>query len=201
MPEPELDSTGLRDLVVRVRAGDRGAEDRLIRAILGRFQSLARRMFSQFPDLRHREQIDDVTQDALLRLLRALKEVTPETSRDFFNLAAEQIRRQLLDLARHHRRATLVPLNPSDDSSSGDGAGPPDRAPPPADLDRWAQFHAAVENLPPEQREVIGLTFYHGWTQAQIAELFQVGERTVRRRWQAACDALNRALGGQLPGP
>jgi RNA polymerase sigma factor (sigma-70 family) len=201
MPERELDSTDLRELVVRVQAGDRGAEDRLIRAILGRFQSLARRMLNQFPDLRQREQIEDVVQDALMRLLRALKEVTPQTSRDFFNLAAEQIRRQLLDLARHHRRATTVPLNPSDDSSSGDGAGPADPAPPPADMDRWAQFHAAVEQLPSEQREVIGLTFYHGWTQAQIAELFQVDERTVRRRWQAACEALKRALGGQLPGP
>src|SRR4051794_5541182 len=132
MPERELDSTDLRDLVVRVQAGDRGAEDRLIRAILGRFQSLARRMFNQFPDLRQREQIEDVVQDALMRLLRALKGVTPQTSRDFFNLAAEQIRRQLLDLARHHRRATTVPLNPSDDSSSGDGAGPAGPAPPPA---------------------------------------------------------------------
>ena len=28
------------------------------------------------------------------------------------------------------------------------------------------------------------LTFYHGWTQAEIAELFQVDERTIRRRWQ-----------------
>ena len=73
--------------------------------------------------------------------------------------------------------------------------------PAPADLDRWAQFHTAVENLPSEQREVIGLTFYHGWTQAEIAELFQVDERTVRRRWQAACQALNETLGGQLPGP
>jgi RNA polymerase sigma-70 factor (ECF subfamily) len=201
MPEAEPNSTDLRDLLVRVRAGDRGAEDRLVRVILGRFQNLARRMLNQFPDLRQREQTEDVVQEALLRLLRAVREVTPQTSRDFFNLAAEQIRRQLLDLARRHRRATVVPLNPSDDSSSADGASPADPAPPPADLERWAQFHAAVDRLPPEQREVIGLTFYHGWTQAEIAELFQVDERTVRRRWQAACHALHKALGGQLPGP
>src|SRR3954467_6116590 len=112
MPEPELESADLRDLAVRVQAGDRGAEDRLIRAILGRFQSLARRMLNQFPDLRQREQIEDVVQDALMRLLRAIKEVTPQTSRDFFNLAAEQIRRQLLDLARHHRRGGTPPRPP-----------------------------------------------------------------------------------------
>lgn len=199
MREPELDSVQLRDLIVRVRAGDRGAEDALVRAISGRFRNLARRMLNRFPDLRNLEQTGDVVQDSLLRLLRAIRAVTPETTRDFFNLAAEQIRRQLLDLARRHRRAQVIPLVVSE-SSSGDGAGPPDPAPPVGDLERWELFHAAVDNLPSEQREVIGLTFYHGWTQAQIANLFHVDERTVRRRWQAACLALNDALGGQLPG-
>src|SRR5262249_4460895 len=66
-------------------------------------------------------------------------------------------------------------------------------------LERWAAFHEAVETLPAEQREVVGLTFYHGWTQAEIAALFAVDERTVRRRWQAACVKLNEALGGDTP--
>ena len=199
MAESDFDSVRLRDLIARLRAGDRSAEDQLVRAILARFQNLARRMLHRFPDLRHLEQTGDVVQDSLLRLLRALKQVTPETTRDFFNLAAEQIRRQLLDLARRHRTMPTVPLRVNDDSSSDD-AGPADRTPPAADLDRWEQFHAAVEKLPPEQREVIGLTFYHGWKQAQIADLFGVDERTIRRRWQAACLALNEALGGHLPG-
>lgn len=200
MRDSDFDSVHLRDLLARMRAGDRRAEDELIRAILGRFHNLARRMLNRFPDLKQLHQTGDVVQDALLRLLRAIRAVTPETTRDFFNLAAEQIRRQLLDLARHHRRVQIVPLVVSD-SSSGDGAGPPDPAPPVGDLEKWEQFHAAVEDLPLEQREVIGLAFYHGWTQAQIANLFQVDERTIRRRWQAACLALNDALGGQLPGP
>jgi RNA polymerase sigma factor (sigma-70 family) len=55
--------------------------------------------------------------------------------------------------------------------------------------------------LPAEEREVMGLVFYHGLTQKQIAELFQVDERTIRRRWRAACLQLQRLLGGQLPSP
>jgi RNA polymerase sigma factor (sigma-70 family) len=55
-----------------------------------------------------------------------------------------------------------------------------------------------VARLPAEEREVVGLTFYHGWTQAQIAELFSVDERTIRRRWRSACQRLGKALGGQL---
>ena len=44
------------------------------------------------------------------------------------------------------------------------------------------------------------LTFYHGWKQADIAVLFQVDERTIRRRWQAASVRLGEQLGGRLPG-
>jgi RNA polymerase sigma factor (sigma-70 family) len=200
MPSPEFDPDRLRDLIARLQAGDRGAENELVRAILARFHNLARRMLKEFPDLRRLEQTGDVVQDALLRLLRALREVTPQSTRDLFNLAAEQIRRQLLDLARRHKRPPVVSLSRSDDSSSGDGTGPADPSPLVSDLDRWEQFHAAAADLPAEQREVFMLTYYHGWTQAQIAELFQVDERTIRRRWQGACLALNKALGGQLPG-
>jgi RNA polymerase sigma factor (sigma-70 family) len=52
-----------------------------------------------------------------------------------------------------------------------------------------------VDRLPAEEREVVGLVFYHGWTQAQIAELFAVDERTVRRRWRRACGTLRDLLG------
>jgi DNA-directed RNA polymerase specialized sigma24 family protein len=46
---------------------------------------------------------------------------------------------------------------------------------------------------------VVGLIFYHGWTQAQTAELFGVSERTIARRWFAACLSLEQALRGRLP--
>jgi RNA polymerase sigma-70 factor (ECF subfamily) len=199
MAEPEFDSKCLRDLVDRTRAGDRAAENELLRTILGRFRNLARRMLNnEFRRLRPVAQTGDVVQEALLRLLRALQQVTPATTRDFFNLAAEQIRRQLLDLARRQHLEQMESLRFRDDSS-GSGGHPPDPAPPPADLDRWEQFHRTVAELPVAEREVIGLSFYHGWTQAQIAELFGVDERTVRRRWKAACKTLNNALGGRLP--
>ena len=42
-------------LMLRVRAGDRMAEDQLVRAILGRFQNLARRMLNRYPDLRQEQ--------------------------------------------------------------------------------------------------------------------------------------------------
>ena len=38
------------------------------------------------------------------------------------------------------------------------------------------------------------LSYYHNWTQAQMAELFQVTERTVRRRWEAANTSMREFL-------
>jgi DNA-directed RNA polymerase specialized sigma24 family protein len=51
-----------------------------------------------------------------------------------------------------------------------------------------------VADLPTEEREIVGLIFYHGWTQAAVAELFQANERTVRRRWEAALLRLHGTL-------
>jgi DNA-directed RNA polymerase specialized sigma24 family protein len=45
-----------------------------------------------------------------------------------------------------------------------------------------------------EEREVVGLIYYHGWTQAEVAHLFEVSERTIRRRWEAALTRLHRTL-------
>jgi hypothetical protein len=37
---------------------------------------------------------------------------------------------------------------------------------------RWSLFHEEVARLPAQGREVVGLFFYHGWTQPAVAELF-----------------------------
>ena len=45
-------------------------------------------MLRDFPGVARWEGTDDVLQNATLRLYRALKDVTPESPRSFFNLAA-----------------------------------------------------------------------------------------------------------------
>ncbi len=65
----------------------------------------------------------------------------------------------------------------------------------PADLERWSAFHEEVARLPVEEREVVSLVFYHGWTQGEVAELVGTTERTVRRHWKAAMLKLNHILG------
>jgi RNA polymerase sigma-70 factor (ECF subfamily) len=147
-------------------------------------------MLRSFPNVRTFVDTDDVLQNSLLRLLQTLRNLRPATPRDFFNLAAVHIRRELLDLARRARLRDTLPLP----DATAD-ASPEEPAAPVTDEETWVRFHEAVDQLPIEEREVVGLVFYHGWTQAQIGELFQVNERTIRRRWASACHRLRELVG------
>jgi len=187
-----LDTVRLHGWLDRMRAGDAAAREQLLRASCGRLERLARKMLRRFPGVARWEESGDVLQNAVLRLLRALRDVRPESVGAFFGLAAEQIQRELLDLAKHYygpcgQGANHASQAPRDPAESGDAL---------SELELWSRFHEAVEQLPAEEREVIGLAFYHGWTRARMAELFQVDERTIRRRWQSACLRLNRLVGG-----
>jgi RNA polymerase sigma-70 factor (ECF subfamily) len=193
----------LHDWIDRYRAGDRAAADALLRAIGARLEHLAQRMLKSYPNVNRWADSDDVLQNATLRLLRTLENVRPESVRSFLNLAAVHIRRELLDLARHFGGPLGVGANHASTPPAADSPPPAyepaDPADDPIDVDRWRRFHEAVERLPAEEREVVGLKFYHGWQEAQIAELFQVTDRTVRRWWRSAGRRLTEQLGGAVP--
>jgi RNA polymerase sigma-70 factor (ECF subfamily) len=202
MGDQPLDTLFLQETYRRLDAGDALARDELIHRASERLYRLASRMLDGFPGVRRWEDSGDVLQTALLKLMRALEQVHPATTRDFMGLAAAQIRRVLLDLARHYQgpagerrwrdlggqsrpsESNAFVIEPAESLSA---AGPA--------LEAWCEFHQAVENLPVAPREVFSLTYYHGWKQREIAELLQVSERTVRRFWQQASDELRQVLG------
>lgn len=183
-------TTQLHLWVQRMQAGDRAAQEELLHCVGNRLERLARKMLRNFPRVRQFSDTGDILQNATLRLLRSLGEAKPDSTRAFFALAAEQIRRELLDLARHFKSAPARVGDAADSQPVFQPVEPGDDA----DLDRWAAFHEQVAQLPHEEREVVGLIFYHGWTQAQVAELFQVNERTVRRWWVSAQMKLQQNL-------
>lgn len=198
MAQDPVNTVRLNAWVDRMRAGDRAAADELCRGACDRLERLARKMLGRFPEARRCADTGDVLQSALIRLLRALGEVRPASTREFFGLAAEQMRRELLDLVRR-LRGPLAAERPAAgsqrDGSAPAGLDPQDQQDSADDLDRWAAFHEGVARLPAEEREVIGLVFYHGWTQLQVAELFGVTDRTVRRWWESAMLRLRRGSG------
>jgi RNA polymerase sigma factor (sigma-70 family) len=203
MPSPSLHTTHLQDCFQRMRAGDRSAEEELLRAAGARLEALARRMLRGFPIVRRLADTGDVFQESVLRLLRSLRQLdrAPGSVREFLGLAATHIRRELVDLARRCRADKRRGDVPLDAAGSGPGIDPTASAEDADDLDNWRRFHEEVEKLPVEEREVINLRFYHGWSLADIASLFGVSERSVRRRWAAGCVRLSEALGDQMPAP
>jgi DNA-directed RNA polymerase specialized sigma24 family protein len=94
--------TRLHGLVAALRRGDPQARDALIDHAAARLLLLTRRMFRGRPGLQRWEQTDDVFQNAMLRLHKAMESREVESVRHFFNLAAVQIRRELIDLGRKH---------------------------------------------------------------------------------------------------
>ncbi|MBN9517961.1 sigma-70 family RNA polymerase sigma factor [bacterium] len=199
-----LRTTEMLGFVDRWRAGDRAAANALIRRTEERLKRIAVRMYRGFPNVRSVAEPGDVIQASWMRLLKTLENLRPESMRDFFNLAAVHVRRELLDLARRaktvqYRCVSLNAPRPGADSSSGlPVPEPADRTPD--DLDLWARFHEAVEELDAAHREVVSLIFYHGRTQREIAAWFGKDERTIRRWWAAALLELRTRVGGSLPG-
>ncbi len=190
------------ELLGRHRAGDASAREGLIRLAQSRFAALARAMLRRHPRVHRWEQTDDLLNAALVRLHRSLADVRPETVRHFDNLAATQIRRELIDLARSYYGPEGAGANHHTDGTDpglrlaeiGDRSGPPET------LEGWMAFHEAVERLPAEEREVVGLLWYRGMTHAQAAEALGVATRTVQRRWASARLLLQDALDGEPPG-
>jgi RNA polymerase sigma-70 factor (ECF subfamily) len=188
MTEPSLATAWLHQQIERVRAGDRAAQEELVQAVAGRMRQIAHRMLQGYPGVRAAADTNDVLQNTFLRLLAALRKVQPESTRDFFQLAAYLTRQELIDLLRRCSRRQAEPLPPA----------VADPAPSAEHLTAWLHFHDAVEQLPAEEREVVSLCFYHGWTQAQIAEMIGTHVRTVRRYWASACLKLRDALHDEL---
>jgi RNA polymerase sigma factor (sigma-70 family) len=196
-----FDTQRLHHYVQQWQGGDARAADALVRAIGERLERISRSMLRRYPAVRSCADTADLLQGSLFRLLKSLQRIQPESTRHFFNLAAVHVRRELLDLGRRFSQKNNVHVAVGDCAGAVVRPGPVEAPGEDDDLDLWCRFHEAVDRLPEAEREVMGLAFYDGWTQAQIGELLEVDERTVRRRWQSACLRLQEMLGDRLPRP
>jgi RNA polymerase sigma-70 factor (ECF subfamily) len=187
-------------------AGDRSARDQLIAHVCDLFQVQAHRMLKGYPGLKRWVDTGDVFQNAMLRLLKALQDVPPESVRHFLGLASLQIRRELVDMLRHyHGPQGMAAHHHTDAALARSESGTPpayeqgDLTADPSRLAAWCEFHEQAGQLPPEEQEVFDLLWYQELPQAEAASLLGVSERTIKRRWQAARVNLHEALQGLLP--
>jgi RNA polymerase sigma-70 factor (ECF subfamily) len=198
MDVPAGHTTRLHGWLAEMRKGDVTARNEVIAHACDRLRTLTRRMLRGFRRVRRWAETDDVLQNSLLRLHRALAEVQPETPRQFYALAAQQIRRELLDLARQQYGPEGIGTN--HDTDPGIAAEKEvSLADEPHDLEGWTRFHEQVEKLTDEQREVFDLLWYEGLTQPEAATVLSVSLKTVKRRWQDARLFLFEAMRGESP--
>ena len=201
------DDQDIQNSLMRFAAGDDSVLSQLLEYSHARLEQLTRRMLRDFERVRRWEETADVLQAASIRLYRALQNNRPTTVPGFLALATLQIRRELMDLARHyygpegygthHETRELLPTGATS-SSAFDAAALSDSFDPQR-LSYWSEFHRQADLLPSDEKEVFDLLFYQGFSQESAAGLLQISERTVQRRWQQARQLLSNALGGTFP--
>jgi RNA polymerase sigma factor (sigma-70 family) len=203
--ESERDlETLLTDCLARLSAGDDSARATILEVCNSRLRELSHRLLGNFAKVRRWNDTDDVAQNAALRLYRALGECTPDSPSGLMGLLATQIQRELLDLARKHAGSMSYAANHGTNVQEGsrgfehvvERVADPGEGDDEIPIQRWEQFHEAVEALPDELREVFKLTWYLGLGRDAIGKALGISVRTVSRRWQEARELVEHAVGG-----
>lgn len=171
----------VQGLVARLLAGEEFARESLVALAWSRIASLLARIHgeqaSQIPE--------PIVQGAAERIRRALA-IPPSSAREFFRVAAEQIRQELLSLgdsggfAGAETKAALADATTTEDQSPA----------------RWREICLALERgaLGDEEQEVVELLWLHGLPADQAAELVGAEARTVRRAFRGALLRLHEGL-------
>ena len=138
-------------------------------------------------------QTDELLSSVVERLLKAMREVRPQTVRQFFALANQHMRWELNDLARRlDEQAAAVELRdslvPAPADSSGSQISPTAR-----------RILEVIGDLPEEEREVFNLVRIQGMTQPEAASVLGVSAKTVQRRLNRGLLLLADQLGDLKP--
>lgn len=178
-----------RDLELhrRLRDGDREAFDELYRRYSGAAFGLAYRVTKQ------EALAQEVVHDAFLATWRAPEAFDPArgTFRTFFlslvhHRAVDTVRREERLRKRTERVANLEPERGEDVAE--------DVVESTFLVQRRKEVREALETLPPEQRKVLEMAYFGGYTQTRIAEELGIPVGTVKTRTLAAMRKLRRAL-------
>jgi RNA polymerase sigma factor (sigma-70 family) len=196
----ETGETGRMEACVdRLARGDISARDELLTFACGRMEQMARRMLKRFPNVRRWDETGDVVQNAAIRLYRTLGKVAPHDAKGFLGLAAVQIRRELIDLARKYAGPESHPANSETNYQRLDGDcrakvdDAADHAETAEQMARWTALHEAAEKLPPEEKELFDLVWYMGLDQQEAADMVGCSVRTIKRRWDSIKQMMRQA--------
>jgi RNA polymerase sigma factor (TIGR02999 family) len=178
----------ITQLLIAWNRGDRVALEQLTPLVHTELHRLAKRyMAGERPG--HILQTTALVNEAYLRLID-WRNVAWQNRAHFFGLAAQMMRRILVDFARAQRRAKRGG-NALQVSLSEAAKLAPEQS---ADLVALDEALQALEKLDPRQARVVELRFFGGLSLEETAEALKVSVITVRRDWGLAEAWLFREL-------
>ncbi len=166
------------DLISRFRAGDEAAIRTLYRRHGGAVFTVARSVTG------NRELADEVVQQTFTKAWQAAARFDP--AKPIAPWLYAIARRTAIDVLRHERRPT-----------TGGHAAETDPGVPGPSFDRTWEIHevrTAIDDLPPEEREVVRLSHLIGLSHPEIAERLGIPIGTVKSRSARAHRRLAAAL-------
>ncbi|MBA2557652.1 MAG: RNA polymerase sigma factor [Chloroflexi bacterium] len=166
-----------RDLVEAARRGDHEAFEVLATSAGDRLYAVARLI------LRSADLAEDAVQEALVRAWQQLPSLRDPDRFDawLYRLVVNACADQGRQLRRWSQQVRPLPVEPSigDDTKSV------------ADRE---QLERGFSRLKPEQRAVVVLHYYSGFSAAEIAHMLGIPEGTARSRLHYATEAMRAAL-------
>jgi RNA polymerase sigma factor (TIGR02999 family) len=189
----DVSPDGVTQLLADWRAGDERALEQLMPLVYGELRRLAGRYLNRERE-GHTLETHDLIHEAFLRLVDQ-RQVDWQSRSHFFGIAAQMMRRILVDHARRrgsHRRGGDVRQLVLDEV--------PDLAVS-RDEDLVALDDALTELAKADESlaRIVELRFFGGLDHEEIAVLLGVSNPTVRRRWRLAKAWLYRWLSGEAP--
>ena len=188
------ESEDLTQLLAAARDGDHRAADRLLPHVYDELKALAGALMREERS-EHTLQATALVHEAYLKLVDQTR-VQWRDRAHFFAVAAQAMRRVLVDHARTRRRAKRqgkrVKLVLQDELM--------------ASYDRQVDLIALDEALgqlassQPEHARIVEMRFFAGLTVDEVAAVLDVTTRTVERKWRFARAWLRQALSGEADG-
>lgn len=188
---PQQDVTGL---LRQWTEGDQDALQKLMPIVYEELRRLAGH-YLRLERPNHTLQPTALVNEAFLRLV-GQKEVVWQNRAHFFGIAAQMMRRILVDHARR-RAAAKRDAGLRVELTQPGAEEAFDREPELLALD---EALTQLEALDPRQARIVELRFFGGLTVEETAEVTGVSARTVKREWRTARAWLRRELDSSASG-
>jgi len=183
-------STDVTQLLLEWNRGDRSALDRLMPLVYEQLRALAGRNLRRERS-GHTLLATALVHEAYLKLVDQ-RQVRWQDRAQFFAVAAQLMRRILVDHARRHAAAKRGSGKPALSLEDAEASVPP----APLDLLGLDRALDRLKALDERQARIVELRFFGGLTIEDTAEVLRISPATVKNEWSLARGWLYRELRG-----